>query len=87
MSINLQALNYLVDAYQTFAGNNLLRSLCGAGFPLFVRQMFVGMKIQYASTSLGCVAIALAPIPIVFTDTARRFAKRNAYWPVTEISI
>lgn len=71
MSIFLQALNYLVDAYLMFAasaiaGNTFLRSLCGAGFPLFARQMFQGMGIQWAGTLLGCVALLLAPIPFVF---------------------
>lgn len=71
MSIFLQALNYLVDAYLMFAasaiaGNTFLRSLCGAGFPLFARQMFQGLGIQWAGTLLGCVALVLAPIPFVF---------------------
>lgn len=71
MSIFLQALNYLVDAYLMFAasaiaGNTFLRSLCGAGFPLFSTYMFNGMGIQWASTLLGCVAAVLAPIPVIF---------------------
>ncbi|KUI73739.1 hypothetical protein VM1G_09306 [Cytospora mali] len=71
MSIFLQALNYLVDAYLMFAasaiaGNTFMRSLCGAGFPLFATYMFNGMGIQWASTLLGCVAAVLAPIPVIF---------------------
>ncbi|KKA30791.1 hypothetical protein TD95_004954 [Thielaviopsis punctulata] len=71
MSIFLQALNYLVDAYLMFAasaiaGNTFMRSLCGAGFPLFATYMFNGMGIQWASTVLGCVATVLIPIPFFF---------------------
>lgn len=71
MSIFLQALNYLVDAYLFFAasaiaGNTFMRSLCGAGFPLFATYMFNGMGIQWASTLLGCVAAVLVPIPVIF---------------------
>lgn len=71
MSIFLQALNYLVDAYLMFAasaiaGNTFMRSLCGAGFPLFATYMFNGMGIQWASTLLGCVAAVLVPIPVIF---------------------
>lgn len=71
MSIFLQALNYLVDAYLMFAasaiaGNTFLRSLCGAGFPLFSTYMFNGLGIEWASTLLGCVAAVLIPIPIIF---------------------
>lgn len=71
MSIFLQSLNYLVDAYLMFAasaiaGNTFMRSLCGACFPLFATYMFNGMGIQYASTLLGCVAGVLVPIPVIF---------------------
>ncbi|KAH7311663.1 major facilitator superfamily domain-containing protein [Stachybotrys elegans] len=86
MSIFLQALNYLVDAYLMFAasaiaGNTFLRSLCGAGFPLFARQMFDGMGIQYAATLLGCVAVVLAPIPFIFYFYGAKIRERSAWAP------
>jgi DHA1 family multidrug resistance protein-like MFS transporter len=86
MSIFLQALNYLVDAYLMFAasaiaGNTFLRSLAGAGFPLFARQMFDGMGIQWAATLLGCVAVVLIPIPFVFYFYGARIRERSAYAP------
>ncbi|KAL2193470.1 major facilitator superfamily domain-containing protein [Corynascus similis CBS 632.67] len=85
-SIFLQALNYLVDAYLMFAasaiaGNTFLRSLAGAGFPLFSRYMFDGMGIQWASTLLGCVAAALVPIPIVFYLYGHKIRSKSAYAP------
>ncbi|KAK0386878.1 hypothetical protein NLU13_5191 [Sarocladium strictum] len=86
MSIFLQSLNYLVDAYLMFAasaiaGNTFLRSLCGAGFPLFARQMFEGMGIQWAATLLGCVAIVLAPIPFIFYKYGPKIREKSAYAP------
>lgn len=86
MSIFLQSLNYLVDAYLMFAasaiaGNTFLRSLCGAGFPLFARQMFEGMGIQWAATLLGCVAVVLAPIPFIFYKFGPKIRQRSAYAP------
>ncbi|AEO71516.1 b69ea4ca-cddd-420e-a3bd-f8ef84aed8b4 [Thermothielavioides terrestris] len=85
-SIFLQALNYLVDAYLMFAasaiaGNTFLRSLAGAGFPLFSKYMFDGMGIQWASTLLGCVAAALVPIPVVFYLYGHKIRARSAYAP------
>jgi DHA1 family multidrug resistance protein-like MFS transporter len=84
LSIFLQVLNYLVDAYLIFAasaiaGNTFLRSLCGAGFPLFARQMFEGMGIQWAATLLGCVAVVLVPIPFVFYRYGSKIRERSAY--------
>jgi DHA1 family multidrug resistance protein-like MFS transporter len=86
MSIFLQAINYLVDAYLMFAasalaGNTFMRSLCGAGFPLFARQMFDGMGIQWASTLLGCVALVLAPIPFIFYIYGGKIREKSAYAP------
>ncbi|PHH82953.1 hypothetical protein CDD82_4171 [Ophiocordyceps australis] len=86
MSIFLQVMNYLVDAYLMFAasaiaGNTFMRSLCGATFPLFARQMFQGMGIQWASTLLGCVALALAPIPFVFYKYGAQIRQRSAFAP------
>lgn len=86
MAIFLQALNYLVDAYLMFAasaiaGNTFLRSLCGAGFPLFASYMFNGMGIQWASTLLGCVAAVLVPIPVIFYKYGHKIRARSAYAP------
>jgi DHA1 family multidrug resistance protein-like MFS transporter len=86
MSIFLQALNYLVDAYLMFAasaiaGNTFLRSLAGGCFPLFARQMFDGMGIQWASTLLGCVALVLVPIPFIFYFYGGRIRSRSQYAP------
>jgi len=85
-SIFLQALNYLVDSYLMFAasaiaGNTFLRSLAGAGFPLFSTYMFKGMGIEWASTLLGCVAAALVPIPIIFYYYGHRIRAKSAYAP------
>ncbi|KAK0741049.1 major facilitator superfamily domain-containing protein [Schizothecium vesticola] len=86
MSIFLQALNYLVDAYLLFAasaiaGNTFLRSIAGAVFPLFARYMYEAMGIQWASTLLGCVAAALVPIPVVFYLYGHRIRAKSKFAP------
>lgn len=86
MSIFLQSLNYLVDAYLMFAasaiaGNTFMRSLLGAVFPLFARQMFDGMGIQYAGTLLGAVAAALVPIPVIFYFYGGKIRQRSKLAP------
>lgn len=86
MSIFLQALNYLVDAYLLFAasaiaGNTFLRSIAGAVFPLFARYMYEAMGIQWASTLLGCVAAVLVPIPIVFYLYGHKIRAKSKFAP------
>ncbi|KAL7624055.1 hypothetical protein AAE478_005612 [Parahypoxylon ruwenzoriense] len=86
MGIFLQALNYLVDAYLMFAasaiaGNTFLRSLCGAGFPLFSSYMFNGLGIEWASTLLGCVAALLVPIPVIFYLYGHKIRAKSRFAP------
>jgi MFS transporter, DHA1 family, multidrug resistance protein len=86
ISIFLQSLNYLIDAYLMFAAsaiaaNTFLRSLAGAGFPLFATYMFNGMGIEWAGTLLGCVALCLVPIPIGFYYYGERIRRRSSFAP------
>jgi DHA1 family multidrug resistance protein-like MFS transporter len=86
MAIFLQSLNYLVDAYLMFAAsaiaaNTFLRSLCGAGFPLFATYMFKGMGIQWASTMLGCIAALLVPVPIWFYLKGAKIREKSKFAP------
>ncbi|KAI9841007.1 MAG: hypothetical protein M1837_001082 [Sclerophora amabilis] len=86
LAIFLQSLNYLVDAYLMFAAsaiaaNTFLRSLAGAGFPMFATYMFNGMGVQWASTLLGCFAALLVPIPVVFYLYGHKIRERSAYAP------
>ncbi|TVY34777.1 putative transporter [Lachnellula subtilissima] len=86
LSIFLQSLNYLVDAYLMFAAsaiaaNTFLRSLAGAGFPMFSQYMFKALHVNWAGTLLGCVALCLVPIPICFLIYGERIRQRSAFAP------
>ena len=63
-------LNYLPDAYPEYAasvlaGNDLLRSSFGAGFPLFASAMYKDLGVAWASSTLAFISIAFIPIPFV----------------------
>ena len=62
----------------------MCRSLVAAGFPLFSRQMFAGMGIQWAGTLLACVAAVLVPIPILFYLYGRRLRLKSQYAKVLD---
>jgi DHA1 family multidrug resistance protein-like MFS transporter len=86
MSIFLQCLNYLIDSYLMFAAsaiaaNTFLRSLCGAGFPLFATYMIEGMGIQWAGTLLGCFAFLLVPLPILFYMKGAQIRSKSSFAP------
>lgn len=63
-------LNYLPDAYPDYAasvlaGNDLMRSSFGAGFPLFASAMYKNLGVGWASSTLAFLGIAFIPIPFV----------------------
>lgn len=58
--------------------------MVAASFPLFSRQMFQGMGIQWASTLLGCVAAVLVPIPVAFYFFGRRLRMKSKFAPFYE---
>ena len=51
-------------AASTVAANIMLRSAIAAGFPLFSRQMFANLGVQWAGTLLACIATIAIPIPV-----------------------
>lgn len=90
-SIFLSLLNYIVDAYLMFAAsaiaaNTFMRSLFGGIFPLFATYMFNGMGIQWAATLLGCVALVLVPMPIVFYVFGKKIRAKSKFAPAPDIA-
>jgi len=86
LAIFICCFNYLVDTYLMFAasviaGNTFLRSIAAAGFPLFARQMFNGMGIQWAGTLLGCFSALLVPIPVLFYLYGRKLREKSKFAP------
>jgi DHA1 family multidrug resistance protein-like MFS transporter len=86
LTIFLQALNYLVDAYlmvaaSAIAANTFLRSFFGAGFPLFATAMFRNLGVDWAGSLLGFLAIAFLPIPFLFYIFGERLRKMSKYAP------
>lgn len=82
----LQVLNALIDTYlvvaaSAIAANTFLRSLFGAGFPLFATQMFENLGVQWAGSLLGFIALALAPIPLLFYIYDERIRASSKYAP------
>jgi DHA1 family multidrug resistance protein-like MFS transporter len=72
----------LVSAASAFAANTMMRSLVGACFPLFTRQMFHNLGIQWASTLLGCLAVMMIPIPLLLMKFGARLRRLSKLAPV-----
>lgn len=86
MTIFLQALNYLIDAYlmvaaSAIAANTFLRSFFGAGFPLFATQMFHKLGVNWAGSLLGFLAVAFMPIPFLFYAFGPKLRRMSRFAP------
>lgn len=76
--------SYLIDCYGRYAAsalaaNAILRSLFGAGFPLFSRQMYTALGPAWATSILGFFALAMAPMPYFFYKFGPRIRARSKF--------
>lgn len=84
--IFMQGLNYIIDVYMMFANsaiaaNTLVRSSVGGAFPLFAVQMYHKLGVDWASSLLGFLTIAMIPIPILFYFYGAKIRAMSKYTP------
>lgn len=77
-------LTFKSSAASVFAANTIIRSAVGASFPLFSKQMFVNLGVQWAATLLGCLALIMIPIPLLFIKWGPALRKKSKFAPVFE---
>lgn len=83
----LQSLTtYLMDTYGIYfasaiAATVVLRSLCGAMFPLFAPSMFKALGDQWAMSVFACLSTACMPIPFLF------FVSAQLYFSLTFVAL
>ncbi|OJJ45975.1 hypothetical protein ASPZODRAFT_152227 [Penicilliopsis zonata CBS 506.65] len=66
-------------AASVLAGNDLLRSSFGAGFPLFATAMFHELGVGWACTLLGCVTCLFVPYPFILYWRGKQLRLRSKY--------
>ncbi|KAH8679039.1 major facilitator superfamily domain-containing protein [Tricladium varicosporioides] len=83
-SIFQASTNYLVDTFQMYAAsamaaNTLMRSVFAGAFPLFTNQMFQKLGVNWGASLLGFVALAMVPIPFVFSRYGKRIRAKGEW--------
>lgn len=73
------------SAASVFAANTILRSAVGACFPLFSRQMFTNLGVQWAGTLLGCLGAIMIPIPLAFIAWGPPLRRRSKFAPTAAV--
>ncbi|KAF8631724.1 hypothetical protein AX15_002229 [Amanita polypyramis BW_CC] len=74
--------SYLSDCYGPWAssaaaGQSLARNLMATAFPLFTRQMFLGLTFKWAGTVFAFIGLLLMPIPFVLFFWGPAVRKRS----------
>lgn len=77
-------LNYLVDAFPKYAAsavaaNTFLRSAFAVAFPLFARQLFDALGVNWGLSLLGFVAVVFIPVPWIFYKFGKRIRERSPF--------
>ncbi|WRT65985.1 uncharacterized protein IL334_002936 [Kwoniella shivajii] len=80
----LAVLGYLVDSYTIYAAsvlaaNSVLRSLFGAAFPLFTRQMFAKLGVHWGVALPGFLALACIPFTWMFYKYGAKIRAKCKY--------
>ncbi|KAI0646451.1 major facilitator superfamily domain-containing protein [Trametes meyenii] len=82
--LTMALLNYIVVVYapviaSALASATLVRGLFGTVLPLISDRMFGELSPRWASTIIGCVAVALAPVPLVLRRYGPALRARSRY--------
>jgi len=81
-----QGMNYIIDCYGFYSNsaiaiNTFIRSIAGAGFPLFAPQMYHNLGVPWASSLLGFLCIAFLPVPILFYLYGAKIRQKSKFVP------
>lgn len=81
-----QGMNYIIDCYgfysnSAIAVNTFMRSMAGAGFPLFAPAMYHKLGVAWATSLLGFLCAVFAPVPILFYIYGARIRQRSRFTP------
>lgn len=75
---------YIVDSYRdhsaiALASITMARYLIAGGMTIATRPMYQGIGVHWTMTWLGCVAVVLAPAPLLFWKFGPKVRKKSPY--------
>ena len=92
LMIFIQGLNYIIDVYLMYANsaiaaNTLIRSFAGAGFPLFATGMYHNLGVDWATSLLGFLTIAMIPVPVLFFMFGKKIRGLSKFSPTVKMGV
>ncbi|ETI26664.1 hypothetical protein G647_10324 [Cladophialophora carrionii CBS 160.54] len=81
-----QGINYIIDCYGFYSNsaiaiNTFIRSIAGAGFPLFAPAMYHNLGVAWATSLLGFLCLVFFPVPVLFYKYGSRIRERSRFTP------
>lgn len=88
MIIFLQGLAYIIDVYlmnanSALSANTFVRSIVGGGFVMFATGMYHNLGVDWATSLLAFLCVALYPAPVLFYIYGERIRKLSRYSPTS----
>lgn len=81
-----QGVNYIIDCYGFYSNsaiaiNTFVRSIAGAGFPLFAPAMYHNLGVPWATSLLGFLCVAFFPVPVLFYKYGAKIRAKSRFRP------
>lgn len=81
-----QGINYIIDCYGFYSNsaiaiNTFVRSIAGAGFPLFAQAMYHNLGVPWATSLLGFLCLVFCPVPVLFYIYGARIRQKSKFVP------
>lgn len=81
-----QGMNYIIDCYGFYSNsaiaiNTFIRSIAGAGFPLFAPAMYHNLGVPWATSLLAFLCVAFLPVPVLFYKYGAKIREKSKFTP------
>ncbi|KAE9372684.1 MFS general substrate transporter [Stipitochalara longipes BDJ] len=84
IAIYVSSYEYIIDSYGehaavALASITMVRYLIAGGIVMAARPMYEGIGVHWTMTLLACIAVILAPAPLLFWKYGSRLRKKSKY--------
>lgn len=70
---------YLMNANSALAATAFARALMAAGFPLFATYMYKDLGVDWATSLLGFLCVAMVPFPFLFWKYGEKIRAKGKF--------
>ncbi|KFY04313.1 hypothetical protein V491_09390 [Pseudogymnoascus sp. VKM F-3775] len=84
IAIYVSTYEYIIDSYGdhsaiALASITMVRYLIAGGMVIAARPMYEGIGVHWTLTFLGCIAVILAPAPLIFWRYGAKLREKSSY--------